>query len=323
VRYRARRVSVANLGLWLLVFAAALAGEAKAAQLLYVVSQDDSTVEVIDTSTDALVATLPVTKGPATIAAAPNGRKLYITHPDAGKLTVLDGASLAPRVVDVGGTPFGVAVAPDGRVFVSDWQRNVLTVLDGTTLSRIAEIPVGRSPAHVAIAPLGGRVFVTNREGDSVSVIDMKALHVIATVLVGHAPFALTVSPGGDRLYVTNVQSSDLSMLGAETLETLDTVKVGSMPYGVAVTPNSERVFITNQQSGSVSVMDAEALVVTYKTKVGRYPEGVVIEPDGSKAYVANWASGDISVLNGETGQELRRIKASSGARALAIVPAG
>ena len=32
-----------------------------------------------------------------------------------------------------------------------------------------------------------------------------------------------------------------------------------------------------------------------------------------------NWASGDISVLNGETGQELRRIKASSGARALAI----
>ena len=55
----------------------------------------------------------------------------------------------------------------------------------------------------------------------------------------------------------------------------------------------------------------------------GRYPEGVVIAPDGNKAYVANWASGDISVLNGETGQELRRIKASSGARALAIVPAG
>ena len=89
-----------------------------------------------DTSTDALVATLPVAKGPATIAAAPNGRKLYITHPDAGKLTVLDGASLTPpRVVDIKGTPFGVAVAPDGRVFVSDRQRNVVTVLDGNTLS--------------------------------------------------------------------------------------------------------------------------------------------------------------------------------------------
>ena len=164
-------------------------------------------------------------------------------------------------------------------------------------------------------------MFVANREGDSVSVIDMKALHVIATVPVGHAPFALTVSPGRDRLYVTNVQSSDLSVLGAETLETLDTVKQHALRRGGDA--DSERVFITNQQSGSVSVMDAEALVVTYKTKVGRYPEGVVIEPDGSKAYVANWASGDISVLNGETGQELRRIKASSGARALAIVPAG
>ena len=153
MRYRARRLSAANLGLWLFVLAGAFAGEAKAAQLLYVVSQDDSTVEVIDTGTDALVATLPVTKGPATIAAAPNGRKLYITHPDAGKLTVLDGASLTPpRVVDVGGTPFGVAVAPDGSVFVSDWQRNVLTVLGGTTLSRIAEIRSGArrpmSPSH-------------------------------------------------------------------------------------------------------------------------------------------------------------------------------
>jgi YVTN family beta-propeller protein len=165
-------------------------------------------------------------------------------------------------------------------------------------------------------------VFVANREGDSVSVIDMKALHVIATVPVGHAPFALTVSPGGDRLYVTNAQSSDLSVLGAETLETLDTVKVGSMPYGRG-SDAEFRACVHHQPAIGQRQRHGRRGAGGDRPRLAAKPEGVVIEPDGSKAYVANWASGDISVLNGETGQELRRIEASSGARALAIVPAG
>jgi YVTN family beta-propeller protein len=293
-------------------------------QLLYAVNQDDATVTVIDTKAEAVVTTFPVTNGPAMIAASPNGRRLYITHPAAAKLTVLDGASLdRPKVVDLKGTPSCVAVAPDGRVFVGDASRDVVSVLDGTPLAEIAEIKVGRVPAQLAISPSAGRIFVANRGADSVSVIDLESLSVIATVPVGHAPVALSMSPRGDRLYVANVASADLSVIGAETLATIATVNVGAMPYGLAVTPNAERVFVTNQQSATVSVMDVEGLVVTYRAKVGLSPEGIAVQPDGSRVYVANGASGDISVLSGETGHELKRIKLRSGTRMLAIVPAG
>ena len=96
-------------------------------------------------------------------------------------------------------------------------------------------------------------------------------------------------------------------MIDTSTDALVATLPVTKGPATIAAAPNGRKLYITHPDAG----------------KLGRYPEGVVIAPDGSKAYVANWASGDISVLNGETGQELRRIKASSGARALAIVPAG
>lgn len=310
----------------LLTLAAALAtGDSTraASALLYVTNQKTASIDVIDTGNDAPVATLAVAPGPAMIAASPSGRRLYVTHPESGQLTILDGQALkVPRVIDLTGAPFGVAASADGRVFVSDWNRNLLVVLDESG-AKLAEIGVGRAPAHVVVSAASKRVFVANREGDSVSVIDTERLTVVATVGVGHAPFALAVSPGGDRLYVANAQSSDLWVFSTESLERLGAVQVGAMPYGIAVGPAGDRILVANQQSGSVFIIDAASLVVTHRVKVGRYPENVVILPNGSRAYVVNWMSGDISVLNPETGQELKRLEASDGIRGLAIVPAG
>ncbi|WP_083239183.1 YncE family protein [Methyloceanibacter superfactus] len=141
-----------------LVLASAIAASAQAAApLLYVTNQTDNSVLVIDTGSDAKVATLAVASGPAMITAAPGGRHIYITHPEAGQISILDGHRLGvPRLLDVGGAPFGIAVASDGRLFVSDWNRNLLLVLDGETGSKIAEISVGHAPAHVALRPRAG-----------------------------------------------------------------------------------------------------------------------------------------------------------------------
>jgi YVTN family beta-propeller protein len=100
----------------------AACGEASAAApLLYVTNQGEASVLVIDTGNDARVATLSVAAGPAMITAAPNGKHLFITHPEQGKITILDRQSLsAPRVLDISGTPFGIAASGDGRLYVQD-----------------------------------------------------------------------------------------------------------------------------------------------------------------------------------------------------------
>jgi YVTN family beta-propeller protein len=297
---------------------------AVAAALLYATDQRDGGILVFDTVTDAAVATLKVAPGPAMIAAEPNGGRLYVTHPEFGKISVIDGGLLgAPKQFEVSGTPFGVAASSDGRLFVTDWNRDLLLVLDGRTGAKIAAIGVGKSPANVVVSALNKRAFVTNREDDSVSVIDTDRLLVIATVGVGRAPFALAISPDENRIYVANAQSSDVSVLSADSLERLGTVRVGAMPYGVAVTPEGETLFVANQQSGSVFAVDTRSLVVTDRIKVGRYPEAIVMHPDGHKAYVVNWMSGDISVLNVKGGEEIKRLPAGDGIRGLAIMASG
>jgi len=200
------------------------------------------------------------------IVASPDRNSLYITHPRAGKITILDARALvAPKLVDISGSPIGIAVSPDGRLFVTDQDRNLLVVLDGKTGAKLAEIKVGQAPAAVVVSPHSKRAFVANSEDDSLSVVDTDRLIVIATVGTGRAPSALALSDQGDRLYVANAESGELAVLSAESLAPLGSAKVGMLPHGVAVVSGGDRVLVANRQSGSVSVVDAASLVVTYR----------------------------------------------------------
>ena len=299
-----------------------LGAEAKrAAPLLYVTNQGGANVSVIDTATDAQVATLIVAPGPAMIVASPDRNSLYITHPRAGKISILDAHALvAPKLVDISGSP---SASPSRRTGGCSSPTRTATFSSCSTARPAPSSPRSRSgqaPAAVVVSPHSRRAFVANSEDDSLSVVDTDRLIVIATVGTGRAPSALALSDQGDRLYVANAESGELAVLSAESLAPLGSAKVGMLPHGVAVVSGGDRVLVANRQSGSVSVVDAASLVVTYRARVGGNPESIAVLPDGSKAYVVGGASGDIAVLNGETGQELKRLRPGDGPRGLVIV---
>src|SRR5690606_8443488 len=137
-----------------------------------------NSVSVLDTATQAVVASVAVTGAPAGVAAGPGGRHVYVTGPEDRSVQRID---VATRTVDlrrtVGDGPVGIAAASDKdgggvRVFVADWYGNRLLILDGATLATLAEVPVGTAPAGVAVASRRGLVLVANRDDDSVSVVD-------------------------------------------------------------------------------------------------------------------------------------------------------
>ena len=51
------------------------------AQNAYITNRNSSTVSVLDTTTDAVIATVPVGLGPFGVAVSPDGSKAYITTP--------------------------------------------------------------------------------------------------------------------------------------------------------------------------------------------------------------------------------------------------
>ena len=290
-------------------------------------SADDETIVVTVAQTGNAMVITPIGEGkpvrvevgdlPASIVAGPDGRTLYITQPDRGRVTVAD--AITERVTasfPIKGQPFGAA-ATDEFLYVSDWTRGVLHKIDVLTGATLGEAPVGKAPAHVVIDKAGTRAFVAAREADEISIVDLKTMTAAGKVAVGKAPFALALSPDETRLYVANVQSGDLSVIDVAKGEEIKRVKLGRMPYGVAVTPDGKTIAVTLQHDGALAIIDAATLETRAKVKVGSYPEGVSIDPSGKRAAVANWFDDTISIIDLATAKTTATLPVEGGPRTL------
>lgn len=297
-----------------------LTDAAGAAERVYVLSQAGAALSAIEGEPKKVAWSIGLDKAPAAFVLSPDGLAAYVSHPDLGQVSVVDLETRSVvRRINVGGSPFGVALSANGRLFVGDWNGAHVSVV-GIQRSGLGKaIEVGRAPAHLLLTPDEKTLFIANRESDSVSAVRTDDLAVVATIPVGRAPFAMALSPDVTRLYVGNVQSGDVSVIDAKALSVVDTLTSGAMPYGAAVTPDASRVLVTNQQAGTVSVLsgagEAPGLI-----KVGGYPEGVAVSADGSRAFVANWFSDDVSVLDLQNGSEIRRVKCPGGPRGIVVL---
>lgn len=316
---RGRRLPWAAASVVLAASVALAPGTAGAAERVYVLSQAGAVLSEIEPGADRPTASIPLDKAPATLVLAPATGLAYVTHPDIGQVSVVDlGARRVLRALAVEGSPFGIAVTSDGRLFVGDWNGAHVSVLDADGEAPPRTVNVGQAPAHLILTPDEKLLFVANRESNDVSAVRTETLSVVATIPVGRAPFAMALSPDAARLYVGNVQAGTVSVIDTAKLEVVATWASGAMPYGAAVTPDGARVVVTNQQAGTVSLLGSDGAAPP-ALKVGGYPEGVAIGADGTRAYVANWFSDDVSVLDLDGGREIRRIKFPGGPRAIVI----
>jgi YVTN family beta-propeller protein len=65
---------------------------------------------VIDTTTQAVVATIPVGQWPRGIAIAPDGSALFVANRGSGTVQILDPHRAAVvATIPVGGSPYGIA----------------------------------------------------------------------------------------------------------------------------------------------------------------------------------------------------------------------
>jgi YVTN family beta-propeller protein len=101
--------------------------------------------------------------------------------------------------VDVGETPFGVAVTPDGAfAYVTNIDSSSVTVIDTASNTVIATVSVPDVPLEIAITPDGAFAYVAHFSSGIVSVIATADNTVIATVSVGSGPVAVAITPHGD-----------------------------------------------------------------------------------------------------------------------------
>jgi len=173
---------------------------AEAQHLAYVTQQGWDNVSVIDTTTNAVVATIQsVGKFPRGVAITPDGAFAYVVNQGSANVSVID-INLKTVVGTInlaaGAEPLKVAITPDGAfAYVPNPSSTDVFVIDTVTNTVVATVEGINSPGGLAITPDGTFVYVTNLGSNKVSVIDTTTNAVVATVEVEFGPHDIAIGP--------------------------------------------------------------------------------------------------------------------------------
>lgn len=196
---------------------------------IWVANADDGTIDRIDPSTNAVVAT--------------------ITLPSKGK----SGGSAGPWAIAAGdGTVWVTSL-----VFDADGTERPgwVDVLDARTNGVLERLTVGDLPWAATIG--FGSVWVANKADDTVSRIDAARRVVTATIPVGHQPVG--VAAGAGSVWVANGDDGTLSRIDPTSNRVVATIDVSTSVLAVAVGQEGIWVTGTSASSGSdTSASDAE-----------------------------------------------------------------
>jgi phospholipase C len=191
-------------------------------------------ISVISTATDKVTATLKLSAtDPRQIAFSPSGGTAYVTT-SVGVLVYNTASERLVTLIPGLGDPEGVTVAPNGTVYVTNTEQNVVDVISAATNRVTRTIAVGQLPWQMALTSSGGTLYVADGDSDAVSVINTATDAVTNTIAVSGDPVSVALTPDGSRLWVGGLTSGNVSVI-----DTSDDAIVGSFAVGYGEYPNS------------------------------------------------------------------------------------
>jgi YVTN family beta-propeller protein len=184
--------------------------------LLYVTTELDKSVTIIDPQTLKIVGNIPTGQAEShMLAICSNGRYGYTANVGPGTVSVLD---LAGRktltVIPVATHVQRISITPDNRwVFTSDGEKPRLAVIDTATnkVDRWIELPgtgYGTAPT-----PDGKWLLVAIPSANEVAVVDIATMRVMRTIKVPSSPQEVLIRPNGRVAYVSCSDSHQIAAI--------------------------------------------------------------------------------------------------------------
>jgi YVTN family beta-propeller protein len=271
------------------------------------------TLAVLDTSTNLVVATIPIGGLSYPFGITPDQTHIYVAVGSA--VDVIDTAtnSLVGTITGVGPEANSVTIAPNGLFgYVANGSTSAdsVSVFSTTTNRVVATVPTGFPVGNVSVTPNGAFAYASGT-GSTIAIINTSTNTVEST-------FSIPVPPGGFNgnsapvfnssgslgyvaQDVASVTPGTVTVISIPSNATVATIQVGTQPEDMVITPDGTYAYVSNRGSSTVSVIDTSNNTVIATVPVGIQPNSIAITPDGAFAYVANLTSNTLSVIQTST----------------------
>jgi YVTN family beta-propeller protein len=263
------------------------AGAAPDGSRIYISDEAESTLDIIDAKTLAILKKVPLSGHPNNLAVSKDGRRVYVgIIQEPGGVDVIDTTSMQrAKTIPTQGTIHNAYVTPDGKYVVAGSIAGAtINVIDAAT-----EQPAWTVKMDLGIRPM---TFNSNPDGST---------KWIFAQLTGYNGFA--VVDFATRKEIKRIQNPDLPP-GKMT------VPEGSDPsHGMAVTADGKTLVVCSRLNNYLYSYSLPDLKLVGSAELGGKGAGwVTLTPDGKSAYVANPVTNDVSVVDVATMKEVARI---------------
>jgi DNA-binding beta-propeller fold protein YncE len=302
MRFARRVILVGCVAAWAMYL---VPSGAEAQELLYVASQEEVTVAVIDMSTNRLVTTVdlkelgyPETAKAHHTAVEPDGSFWYVSLIAAGKVLKFDrenhlvgeASFKTPGMLSLDATSDLLYV---GRSMAAVNPPQRIGVVHRSDMS-IDEVDVFFPRPHaLAVDPTGSRFFSASLGQNSVAyaptgTAEVDLLHLDG---VNHMFVQFAVSRDGHWMVGGGQMTGDLIVfdLSGDEPVVVNSVKVGGQPWHPTFSLDGRFVWVPNQAANTVTVVDASSWsvvdVISHPALIE--PHGSAISPDGTTVYIS------------------------------------
>jgi YVTN family beta-propeller protein len=205
--------------------------------LLYVTTELDKTVSIIDPKTLKIIGAIP-TGSPEShmLALSHDGKRGYTANVGPGTVSVLDiHARKTITIIPISGNTQRIAISNDDKwVFTADQKKPQMAVIDTATNTVAKWVPLSGLGYGSAPTPDGRWLIMPIPDKNVVDVVDLKAMQVARSVAVCNYPQEVVVRPDGKTAYVSCTKGGQVAEVDLGAWKTTREIDAGKLADGVA-----------------------------------------------------------------------------------------
>ena len=208
-----------------------------ASGLLYVTTELDKTVTVVDPKTWKIVGTVPTgAEQSHMLALSRDGRRGYTVNVGPGTVSVLDMVGRKTvAVIPVSGMLQRISISNDDRwVFTSDMTKPQLAVIDTATNKVKTWVALPGTGYGTAATADGRWLLVAIPSKNQVAVVDLSTMQVVRGIDVPATPQEILIRPDGKVAYVSCNTSGKVAAIDLAKWDVQSLIAAGKDADGLA-----------------------------------------------------------------------------------------